>query len=547
MKQKQLVILLLFAMILIACNNGQQADRQPTPTISRLDPEIMETVQAQATTQYQPPDLSTVETVTETLPLANKTAVTTSELNVTNIDEIDIENEATTSFSTVLALADDTDEPIMVEVVAGALHFRSGPGLDYPTIGAAQQGDQFTVLGMDRGGYWLNVQTDNGAVWLSGKETFSNLLNGSKELLPIITNTVLISNTDKIEGSALKKQSYQPTTKTTLTDQLFILNHSGGELYRLNLDGSKLTNIVGLEDNPTTFHGGVIDPVLSPDGSQIAFTRWDGAEFGALYTITIDGSDERLIMGDIRQPKSPTWSPDGSQLIISFQHGGIASPSEECRHFDRDDRVNVPKNATITERSWGDDNLKICFVPLEDLQWVLRMIDVATGDFIDLPSEQYSYTPTWNPRQAWQVVYQGEKGLVQFDVNQQAQTMLTTDFRDGSPVFSPDGTKLALTYHQHDHWEIYILDLTTGDRHRLTKPPILAKPQYNSAAPTWSPDGSQLAFLTDRTGQWEVWVMNVDGREQQALFTPEIQAELQLQYDGMNERLLNWVGSTPGL
>jgi Tol biopolymer transport system component len=83
--------------------------------------------------------------------------------------------------------------------------------------------------------------------------------------------------------------------------------------------------------------------------------------------------------------------------------------------------------------------------------------------------------------------------------------------------------------------------LEGGERKRLTKPPILADPQYNSASPAWSPDGSKIAFVTDRTGMWEIWAMNVDGSNPQPLFLPEIQAKFNLQYHGVNERMLNWI------
>jgi Tol biopolymer transport system component len=139
------------------------------------------------------------------------------------------------------------------------------------------------------------------------------------------------------------------------------------------------------------------------------------------------------------------------------------------------------------------------------------------------------------------VIYSGKSGLMQMDITNGQQWPITTDIRDKEPVFSPDGQKLAITYKQHDHWEIYTYDLATGARQRLTKPPILANPQYNSAAPTWSPDGSQLAFLTDRTGQWEIWVMDADGMNQRPMFSPEIQAQIKLHYYGVNERMLNWV------
>ena len=194
----------------------------------------------------------------------------------------------------------------------------------------------------------------------------------------------------------------------------------------------------------------------------------------------------------------------------------------------------------ITKFHVSSDGIVVCYIRKEDLKWRLRQVDVSTGQFEDLPTDDYSYNPTWDPLQPWRVIYDGEDGLIQFDVNTGANWPITTDRRDSGPVFSPDGRYLAVTYKQHLHWEVYTIDLETGQRQRLTKPPILADPQYNSAAPTWSPDGRHLAFLTDRTGLWEIWVMNADGTDQRPLLSPEVQARLDLQYRGVNERMLNW-------
>jgi Tol biopolymer transport system component len=189
----------------------------------------------------------------------------------------------------------------------------------------------------------------------------------------------------------------------------------------------------------------------------------------------------------------------------------------------------------------NDGEVQICFIRPEDLQWGLRQIVVSTGQFEDLPADLYSFNPTWNPQDSGQVIYDGLRGLMQLDVASGNLESFTTDVRDTAPVFSPDGTKLALTYKQHDHWEVYTYDMASGNRQRLTKPPLLADPPYSSAAPAWSPDGSQIAFLTNRTGLWEIWVMNTDGSNPHALLSSEIQAQLGLEYGGVNERLLNWI------
>ena len=68
-------------------------------------------------------------------------------------------------------------------------------------------------------------------------------------------------------------------------------------------------------------------------------------------------------------------------------------------------------------------------------------------------------------------------------------TRLTSgDWDDITPAPSPDGKKLAFASNRSGFWDLYLLDLTTGEVSQLTD-----TPQYEGA-PSWSPDGSYLAF-----------------------------------------------------
>ena len=414
------------------------------------------------------------------------------------------------------------------EVLSPALNIRQSTGLNAAVLRTAFVGDVFNVTGRDPSGNWLQITTPDGeSGWISAGEKYTRLLNGNLDELPVIESQpveVGQADVDLLPNTPVKAVDKLP-------ERLVFATSSGGDLYSVNLDGTDLRQLAG----------GVIDPAVSPDGKRVAFTRWDGAEFGALTALNLEDGSEQVIVGDIRQPKSPTWSPDGSRIVISFQHGGLRDPVRQCRTFGPGEKVRIPDNSEI---NWAkvrpNGSVEICFTPREDLQWRLRRVEVLSGEFEDLPSDEYAYNPTWDPQKPWRVIYSGNKGLMQFDVNNNQQVPITTDLRDTEPVFSPDGTQVAITYKQHDHWEIYTLNLETGVRERLTKPPILADPQYNSAAPAWSPDGSRIAFLTDRSGQWEIWVMNADGSEQQPLLPPETQQQLNLTYNSVNERLLNW-------
>jgi Tol biopolymer transport system component len=330
---------------------------------------------------------------------------------------------------------------------------------------------------------------------------------------------------------------------------------SGGAIYAVNADGSNLRYL-------TTG----MDPALSPDGQWVAFTRWEDTQNGALgslWVISVDGNGEGAILpapgpqalvGEIHQPKSPVWSPDGTQIAISMQHGGRVQEEHKCSS------EPPPREAYDVDVNRDDEgDIEFCYTLPPRPYWGLRVVDVATGAFEDLPNDLFSYSPAWDPANAWRLVYDGERGLRSLDLNQGTSWALTDDVDDHSPAFSPDGSKIAVSYWQNDHWEIHVLNADGTGRVRLTETSVQARleqmvngemPQsWNNAAPAWSPDGSQLAFLTDRTGQWEIWVMpapgaqaqvDAEGTDQHSLLPSEVQAQLSLQYNGMDERVLSW-------
>ena len=62
------------------------------------------------------------------------------------------------------------------------------------------------------------------------------------------------------------------------------------------------------------------------------------------------------------------------------------------------------------------------------------------------------------------------------------------DWDDITPAPSPNGEKIAFASNRNGFWDLYLLDLASGNVTQLTN-----TPQYEGA-PTWSPDGSFLAF-----------------------------------------------------
>ncbi|MDF2153708.1 Tol-Pal system beta propeller repeat protein TolB [Vibrio sp. CAU 1672] len=76
-----------------------------------------------------------------------------------------------------------------------------------------------------------------------------------------------------------------------------------------------------------------------------------------------------------------------------------------------------------------------------------------------------------------------------------------------SPAWSPDGEKLAYVSFQNGQAEIYIMNIYTGEREKVT-----SYPRHNGA-PRFSPDGNTLALVLSKTGSLHVYTLDLKTRK----------------------------------
>ncbi|HMK09809.1 MAG TPA: hypothetical protein VK449_12340, partial [Anaerolineales bacterium] len=81
------------------------------------------------------------------------------------------------------------------------------------------------------------------------------------------------------------------------------------------------------------------------------------------------------------------------------------------------------------------------------------------------------------------------------------------DFDDREPALSPDGKSVAFASNRGGSWDLYLLDLATGDVRPITRTPAF------EGKPTWSPDGVWLAYESYGGDDLDIWVLRVDGSE----------------------------------
>jgi Tol biopolymer transport system component len=255
------------------------------------------------------------------------------------------------------------------------------------------------------------------------------------------------------------------------------------EVYSMNADGSgarNLSNNDALDDEPD----------LSPDGKKVVF--FSGRRGTAdIYVMNIDGSDVTQLTEDGGNT-SPRWSPDGSR--IAFSHGG----SLELMDADGSGRQTIMQaqssktaedcHAGSIVGGWSPDGERIVYYAAilaggEQSRFWLCTITADGSDvdvIVDEDGELHA-EPHWSP-DGRRVVYREQDGDC-----------------------STTGTTSC-------NYEVYMLDLESGDVTNLTDDPAL------DIEPTWSSDGEWIVFGSNRGGgNFDLYAIHPDGSGLQKL------------------------------
>ncbi len=411
---------------------------------------------------------------------------------------------ATRSVSTAPATATPAApavQPGRGTVSAGVLNVRSQPSTAGQVVGRLTQGTAVDIV--ERQGDWLQIRfadAAGGQAWVSA------------------------AYVQQPGAATVAARPTAASAASRLPGTLVFQNRNGGSIYMMKADGT------GLRQLSSGF-----EPALSPDGSLVAYTRWDDPQ--GLYVIGVDGSDERRLAGANR-PRSPTWAPDGQSIIFER-----VTRTVQC--------YGTPLGC-LTEEQWrqrtfGQDCIsgpfgEICLgdFPLLALDYTaLTQVDLATLATRDLPTTETARSPQHHPEQDV-VLFLDNDGLAttRTQGDDPPQRIVQQPNLLGPAVYSPDGRLIYASRRSHDHWDIWRWLADGGQATALTAPPGLGKAPQNYA-PEASPDGRHVAFFTNRQGKWELWVMNADGSNQRPLAADAL-AGVDFQVDLTADRMLDW-------
>jgi TolB protein len=116
-------------------------------------------------------------------------------------------------------------------------------------------------------------------------------------------------------------------------------------------------------------------------------------------------------------------------------------------------------------------------------------------------------SPVWSPdgRRVAYVSFETTRPAIFIQEIATGRREQVTNFRglNGAPAWSPDGQKLAMALSKDGNPEIYVLDLITRQLKRLTNHFMI------DHEPSWSVDGTAVYFTSDRGGRPQIYKVNV--------------------------------------
>jgi len=263
------------------------------------------------------------------------------------------------------------------------------------------------------------------------------------------------------------------------------------------------------------------DPVISPDGSKIAYTlRWVDKIEDKFYTniwiVTSDGKRNRPLTQGKFSDSSPVWSPDGTRIAYVSDRSGKSQI--HVRWLDADD------DAVITDVlrgpgniRWSPDGTQIAFtmfVPGNPEPGVKIPFKPVGAKWADPPIVVTKLR--WR-RDGSGYVSEGNTHIFLVPaIGGYSRQLTSGNWEDEGLEWTPDGRGiLTAGDHTGDEYnlaggEIWSVDVAAGEYKQLTQR------KGPDTGPTPSPDGKLIAYTGfDFTG-WSysvnnLYVMNGDG------------------------------------
>jgi len=239
-----------------------------------------------------------------------------------------------------------------------------------------------------------------------------------------------------------------------------------------------------------------------PDNKQLLYLVDNHANGGLWLINTVTGERTIVVQQDPLYIYDAAISPDGQRIVYS-QQKDWQTPGEVWSVFaDGSEPKRLIVDETVTGLSWSPDDKKLAYLGSEGLT-ILRL-DTGTSQVVAKNARANGlFRPVWSPSGRFLAYVAYEPDTVPLSFQQQGQKSPTQDWDKEAFVGS----------------NVHILDMETGEE----RPLVQNYPSDGISGfvdPVWSPDGTMLAMAGIQAGKTGVWVVDSDGAKLQRLAGP---------------------------
>jgi Tol biopolymer transport system component len=230
---------------------------------------------------------------------------------------------------------------------------------------------------------------------------------------------------------------------------------------------------------------------LSP--AAIVFARLQGdPDNYEIWTMGQHGADQERLTRNSVADHDPEWSPDGSQIAwVRYESRYNTGPSDvwlmdpdgsnQHKLTDHSDDVSGP--------SWSPDGTRLVFARNDGL-WIIDTD--GTDEHRIAPARMFARDPAWSPDGS-RIVFSAHPSrtrdlyVTNVDGSERGRLSRTDGIFEYAPAWSPDGSRIASSgSHLTSTWHVDLMRSDGEGVHILI--------DLYSLDPAWSPDGSKLAF-----------------------------------------------------
>ena len=245
----------------------------------------------------------------------------------------------------------------------------------------------------------------------------------------------------------------------------------------------------------------VSDPQRSPDGRWVAYTvrtavKETDKNNTDVWMVSWDGAQQIQLTFTPDSESQPRWSPDNKYLAFVSSRQEAKGGQVWLLNRAGGEAVKVTDvKGGVSDYAWAPDSTRLVLV--------VKDPDPADKDADEKADEKKTPKPIVIDRYRFKAdgdgFLRGERShLYLFDLaSKKAEILTPGNFEEGSPAWSPDGTRIAFirTHGEGDvdkmpNRDLFVIDARAGAQPRR----LTTTTAEELGAPAWSPDGRQIAY-----------------------------------------------------